>query len=90
MTPAKRTDRATSRPAPAPMPAAAGESSPPRPSGRKPWKKKSVAETILAQLDKLREEVRQKEAAYQEAKQQLDQLESLRKVLEKTSAGTST
>ena len=51
-------------------------------SGRKPWKKKSVAETILGQLDKLRQEVAEKEQAYLQAKKQLEKLEALRDVLE--------
>ncbi len=51
---------------------------------RKPWKKKSVAENILSQLNKLREEVAEKEREYNQAKKQLDQLEALRKVLEET------
>ena len=49
---------------------------------RKPWKKKSVAEHILGQLDKLREDVKEKEEAYLQAKKQLDKLEELREVLE--------
>lgn len=51
-------------------------------TGRRAWKKKSVAEHILGQLDKLREEVAEKERDYQLAKQQLDKLEQLREVLE--------
>ena len=51
-------------------------------STRRAWKKKSVAEHILGQLDKLREEVKEKEQAYLIDKQQLDKLEALREVLE--------
>jgi hypothetical protein len=49
---------------------------------RKPWHKKSIAENILGQIDKLREEVAGKERDYQQARQQLDKLEQLRAVLE--------
>lgn len=49
---------------------------------RKPWHKKSIAENILGQIDKLREEVAEKERDFQQAKEQLDKLEQLRKVLE--------
>jgi len=51
-------------------------------SSRRAWKKKSVAEHILGQLDKLRDEVKEKEEAYLQAKKQLDKLEQLREVLE--------
>jgi predicted patatin/cPLA2 family phospholipase len=51
-------------------------------SGRKPWKKKTVAEQILGQLDKLRADVAEKERDYLQAKKQLDKLEELRAVLE--------
>lgn len=51
-------------------------------AGRRPWKKKSVAEHILGQIDKLREEVEEKHRTYLEAKTQLDKLEQLRQVLE--------
>lgn len=51
-------------------------------SARRPWKKKSVAEHILGQIDKLRAEVAEKEREYLQAKQQLDKLEQLREVLE--------
>lgn len=89
MTTTKRTGAKGSRPAPGEVPdrktLVAGE--PPAEtantsSSRKPWKKKSVAEQILGQLDKLREEVAAKEQSYLQAKQQLDKLEALREVLE--------
>ncbi len=71
----KQTDSASAKPittTPASRPA----------EGRKPWKKRSVGERMLAQLDQLREEVARKEEEYTKAKKQLDQLEGLRKVLE--------
>ncbi len=51
-------------------------------AGRKTWKKKSAAEHILGQLDKLREEVAEKEREYLVAKKQLDKLERVREVFE--------
>ena len=88
MTAAKATGARPSRPAPPNVPdqksQAAGERpepATPASTGRKPWKKKSIAEHILGQFDKLREEVAQKERDYLQAKEQLEQFEELRKVL---------
>ena len=50
-------------------------------STRKPWKKKSVAEHVLGLVDKLRQEVADKEREYLEAKAQLDRLENVGKAL---------
>jgi hypothetical protein len=61
---------------------AAGEHTETPNTGRRPWKKKSVAEHILGQIDKLRDEVAEKERDYLQTKQQLDKLEQLREGLE--------
>ena len=83
----KKTGAKTSRSAPEDAPdrktlATGDRSATTASTSRRPWKKRSVAEHILGQLDKLRDEVKEKEQAYLVAKQQLDKLEELRKVLE--------
>jgi hypothetical protein len=52
------------------------------PTERKAWKKKSPVEVVLAQLDRLRDDVAKKEEEYKQAKRQLQKLEEARKVLE--------
>lgn len=54
------------------------------PTGRKPWKKKTPVEVVLAQIDRLREDVARKEEELKQAKRQLQKLEEARKVLEAT------
>jgi hypothetical protein len=50
---------------------------------RKAWKKKTPAEVILEQINKVREDVTSKEESLRQAKRQLEKLEEVRKVLEK-------
>ena len=49
---------------------------------RKPWKKKSPVEVVLDQINRLHEDVLQKEEELKQAKRQLQKLEEARKVLE--------
>lgn len=51
-------------------------------SGRKPWKKKTPVEVVLDQINRLREDVADKEEELKQAKKQLQKLEEARKVLE--------
>ncbi len=51
---------------------------------RKPWVKKTPVEVVLAQIDRIREDVAQKKEEYEAAKRQLEKLEAARKVLEGT------
>jgi hypothetical protein len=53
-------------------------------SGRKPWKKKTAVEVVLAQIDRVRDDVAKKEEEFKAAKRQLEKLEEARKVLEST------
>ncbi len=53
-------------------------------AGRKPWKKKTPVEIMLDQIEKIREDVAQKEEELKHAKRQLQKLEEARKVLEST------
>lgn len=51
-------------------------------STRKPWKKKTPVEVMLAQIERLREDVDQKEEELKQAKRQMQKLEEARKLLE--------
>jgi hypothetical protein len=51
---------------------------------RKPWVKRSPVDIMLAQIDRLREDVATKKEEYETAKRQLDKLETVRKALEGT------
>ncbi|HEY6764745.1 MAG TPA: hypothetical protein VI386_08230 [Candidatus Sulfotelmatobacter sp.] len=51
---------------------------------RKPWKKKTPAEIMLGQIDRLREDVAEKEEELKKAKRQLQKFEEARKILEST------
>lgn len=51
-------------------------------STRKAWKKKTPAEVVLDQINKVRDDVTLKENELKEAKRQLQKLEEARKVLE--------
>ncbi len=51
---------------------------------RKPWKKKTPVQIMLDQIDKIREDVAEKEEELKHAKRQLQKLEEARKVLEST------
>jgi len=54
------------------------------PTGRKPWKKRSPTDVVIAQIDRLREDVAKQEEALKQAKRQLQKLEEARKLLETT------
>jgi hypothetical protein len=49
---------------------------------RKPWVKRTPIDIMLAQIDRLREDVATKKEEYETAKRQLDKLETVRKALE--------
>ena len=66
----------------APPIVAPAETSTTNQSSRKPWKKKTPAEVVLAQIDRLREDVTKKEEEFKQAKRQLDKLEEARKIFE--------
>jgi predicted patatin/cPLA2 family phospholipase len=51
-------------------------------AGRKSWKKKTPVEIMLGQIDRLREDVQQREEELKQAKRQLQKLEEARKILE--------
>jgi hypothetical protein len=51
---------------------------------RKPWKKKTPVEVVLDQINRLREDVLEKEEELKQAKRQLQKLDEARKVLEAT------
>lgn len=53
-------------------------------NARKPWKKKSATDIVLGQIDRLREDVAEKEEELKQAKRQLQKFEEARKVLEST------
>ena len=78
MTPGKTTDRNVPRSATTTTATNIGTSS------RKPWKKKSPVEVVLDQINKVREDVAEKEEALKIATRQLEKLEAARKVLEAT------
>jgi hypothetical protein len=52
------------------------------PQGRKPWKKKTPVEAVLAQIDRLRNSVADREEELKQAKRQLQKLDEARKLLE--------
>jgi hypothetical protein len=56
----------------------------PTPRQRKPWVKRSPVDIMLAQIDRLRDDVATKKEEYELAKRQLDKLETVRKALEGT------
>jgi len=77
MTP-KHTDQGSSRSsiATAPVPTAQAV--------RKPWKKKTPVDVVLDQINRLRDDVLEKEEELKLAKRQLQKLEEAKKVLEAT------
>jgi len=80
MTPTKSKDRTPSRHAPAaPAEEVAAQSDE---SKRKPWKKKTPVEIFRSQVERLRENVRLKEADLNQDKKQLQKLEEAIKLLE--------
>jgi hypothetical protein len=52
-------------------------------TGRKPWKKKTPAEIMIGQRDKLDEDIKTKEAELKEMKEQLSKFEEVIKVFQK-------
>jgi hypothetical protein len=54
------------------------------PSARKPWKKKTPVQVVLDQINRLRDDVAQKEEEFKQAKKQLQKLEEAAKILEAT------
>jgi hypothetical protein len=52
-------------------------------ASRKPWKKKTPVEVIVAQRDKLSEDIKAKEAELKEMKEQLAKFEEVIKVFQK-------
>ena len=61
---------------------ALGAGKPEETDKRKPWKKKSPVDVVREQLDKLREEVAEDDAALNKKKSQLKKLEEAFKVVE--------
>jgi hypothetical protein len=55
---------------------------PPKPEGRKPWKKKSPVEVVLEQADKLKEEIAEMEEELKAKRKQLLKFEEARKLFE--------
>lgn len=51
-------------------------------ASRKPWRKKSPIEVVIAQIDKVRDDVAQKEEELKRARRELQKLEEARKLLE--------
>ena len=49
---------------------------------RKPWKKKTPVEVVLAQIERLREGVADKEEELKQTRRQLQKLEEVKKILE--------
>jgi len=52
------------------------------PTGRKPWRKKTPIEFVLAQIERARENVAQQEEDLKAARRELQKLEEAKKVLE--------
>lgn len=51
-------------------------------SERKPWKKKTPVEAVIAQIERLRESAKAKEEELKQAQRQLQKLDEVLKVLE--------
>jgi hypothetical protein len=51
-------------------------------SGRKAWKKKSPIEVVIAQIDRVRDDVAEREESLKAARRELQKLEEARKLLE--------
>jgi len=78
MTAQKQTDRPSARSSPTTAPATTAQAS------RKPWKKKTPVEVVLDQINRLRDDVLEREEELKQAKRQLQKLEEAKKVLEAT------
>ena len=55
---------------------------PPKPEGRRPWKKKSPVEVVLEQADKLKAEIAEAEEELKAKRKQLQKFEEARKIFE--------
>ena len=55
---------------------------PPKPEGRKPWKKKSPVEVVLEQADKLKAEIAEAEEELKAKRKQLQKFEEAKKIFE--------
>jgi hypothetical protein len=55
---------------------------PPKPEGRKPWKKKTPVEVVLEQADKLKTEIAETEEELKAKRKQLLKFEEARKLFE--------
>jgi len=78
MTPKKAADQASPRSLTASTAVATTQAT------RKPWKKKTPVEVVLDQINRLRDDVLEKEEELKQAKRQLQKLEEAKKVLEAT------
>jgi hypothetical protein len=78
MTAQRQTEHSSGRSSPATTPAATTQAS------RKPWKKKTPVEVVLDQINRLRDDVLEREEELKQAKRQLQKLEEAKKVLEAT------
>ena len=58
------------------------KAAPPKPEGRKPWKKKSPVEVVLEQADKLKAEIAEAEEEIKAKKRQLQKFEEAKKIFE--------
>lgn len=61
----------------------AGKTAGDQTTNRKPWKKKSPVEVIIAQREKLAEQIKEKEAELKTMKEQLSKFEEVIKVFQK-------
>jgi hypothetical protein len=52
------------------------------PTDRKPWKKKSPVDVVIAQIDRVREDVAKREDELKVARRELQKLEEAKKLLE--------
>jgi hypothetical protein len=52
------------------------------PTGRKPWKKKTPAEIVLAQADRLRSQIAEREEERKGLRKQLQKFDEARKIFE--------
>ena len=76
MTAQKHADRAPARSS------TATTAAPTTQATRKPWKKKTPVEVVLDQINRLRDDVLEREEELKQAKRQLQKLEEAKKVLE--------
>ena len=51
-------------------------------AGRKPWRKKTPVEVVLAETDKLRQDIVQREQELKDLRRQLQKFEEARKIFE--------